>query len=314
MLKEVVNKDNKKIICLTFDSIEDILNYIETTPHNSNYWGPNVNELSSRKRDNHKINFSGTKSLEEAIELCRFSRFDEMEELFNINEQLKFNVPNYLNKRKTELGVYGFRPDIPKRIMGHPKQMHRIVRDESKKFINIYFNVGAACVVAKEAIYNKGIISLKMINLLESLDYRVNFNFFELSHEHDEYLLIKINIKRFSEKLDPNICYFPICHPSFLRRLLFAVCETIEFKYGAWTDSYGKVLEYEEIKEILNIQDSDILINSVNDLGVCGHDLLEDTRNYFERTDLNKYLGNNGSINFDEKNKTFSLNMNMRKR
>ena len=30
---------------------------------------------------------------------------------------------------------------LPKNIIGHPNQMHRIVRDESRKFINIYFNI-----------------------------------------------------------------------------------------------------------------------------------------------------------------------------
>ncbi len=313
MLKETIEQEDKIIHCLTFDSVEEVLTYIENTPAANDYWGYS---LSSRKNDS---DFSGTNSLDEAIELCRFGKFEDVEELFKINEKLNFDVPNSLNKRKTMLSNHGFRPDVPKNIIGHPKQMHRLVRDESKKFINIYFNVSASAGTSKARIYNKGIITLKLIEMLEKLNYRVNFNFFEMCYEFcfsgkKEYFFIKINIKRFNEKLDPNICYFPICHPSFLRRIIFAVQETLIYNSGAWTSSYGKIAKYNEVKEVLNITDKDILINHADELNVYGADLFDDTANFMSNINLSEYLGNGSNIRFDERSKTFSLKMNNKKR
>ena len=312
MLKQKLEDENKIIHYLSFDSIEEVLKYIETTP-------PAWKKLQSRATEQHRVNFTQTKDLDEAIELCRFSKFEDSKELFKINQNLNFEVPNYLNKRKTVLSNYGFRPDVPKNIIGHPNQMHRIVRDESRKFINIYFNIAESGSKSKGQIYNKGILTLKLVEFLEKMNYRVNFNLFELSYNEimsgREYFYTKTNVKNFNEKLDPNICYFPICHPSFLRRINFAIIETLgdEFESRLWSGNYGKVPDEKSVSEILKLSDNDILINHCSELGVNGYDLYADAQNFMNSINLNRYTEDTGEFVFNEQSKKFVLKMNKKR-
>lgn len=308
MLKQESNSTNRKIISLYFDSLEDLLNYIETTSPDTSYW----KTLYSREtKDPRRNEFTGTKSLEEAIDLCRFSRKNQIENLYEIKNQIQFKTSNYTNSRRCSLDNYGFRPSVQKNIIGHPKQMYKIIRDESKKFININFDFTYPARVSDEQIYNRGILVLNLINLLETLNYRVNLNFFQMSSGEntlkEEILLTKINIKRFNEKLDSNICYFPMCHPSFVRRIMLAVCETLEFEEEVWKSKYGKPVDINTIKSILKPEKNDIIISGVNEIGIYGEDLIEDANRFFSSIQFNKYLKDGSDIVFDEVEQKFVL-------
>lgn len=311
MLKKETNLENKKIYSFSFDSVEELLSYIEKTPYAKEYWKKESNLLSRNTGDKDFCKFADSASLEEAIDVCRSGDFRDVGKIFEISNQMNFDVPNSLNKRKSEIGYHGFRPDVHRNIVGHPKQMYRIVRDESKKFINIYFNIANSSKDVKEQIYNKGIITLKLIELLEKLNYRVNFNFFYIAKQPQylndtEYLYVTINVKRFNEKIDPNICYFPICHPAFSRRIISSLTETINFGNDEWRNSYGKIVGNDEIIEFLNLSDQDILVNFNKDLGIEGKNLLIDMKNYFSTINFEEYLDGEQMI-FDDKSKTFSL-------
>lgn len=317
MLRDYKEQDKNIIHSITFDNIEEVLKYIEETPVNTSFWGNNIEALLSRNPKRYDV--CQTKNLDEAIELCRYGNFEAKKDILKIGQVLNFNVPCSLNTRKTTLSSHGYRPDIPRNIMGHPNQMYRIVRDESKKFINIYYNVVEGSGSSVDAIYNKGILAIKLVDLLEKLGYRVNFNFFELSEEYcfggkTEYFYFKMNIKNFNEKLDPDICYFPICHPSFLRRIIPAVKETIEFSNNEWTRRYGQVVKKDKQVEIIGVNEEDILISSCRDLGIIGIDIYKDVQNFIKNINLSKYLDEGSKLEFNEKSKTFVLTTNNKRR
>lgn len=298
MLKEKIDKKDYTLYSLDFVNLEDLLNYIETTEPKYNYWGSN---LSSRKND---YAFNGSHSLEEAIKLCRYGDMGKYADVFESQSQLDFSCQNMNNKRKGTLKQYGYRPNIARSMVGHPMQMYHIERDNSRKFINIYFNCSTNSLTSKKIICNKGIITLNLIKMLELLDYRVNLNFFELSHEGNEWCLIKVNIKKFDDKIDPNICYFPMAHPSFLRRIMFAVQETIVFDNSGWPHGYGTVPDNDQVKTILDIEDNDIVISG--NLYMNG-DLISDTQTFIDEIKLANYLDGNQEILFDAKTKEFVL-------
>lgn len=300
MLKQKIKQDDKTIISLDFNSVDELLNYIETTPVAKDYW----TKLCSREQNSRRYAFTGTNSLEEAINLCRFSNNNECDKLFKNSEQFSLNCQNISNKRAGTLKQYGYRPNIARNMAGHPMQMYHLERDSSRKFINIFFDCAAGNIQTEEYFNNKGMITLNIIKMLEMLNYRVNLNFFLLSHEANEWLLIKINIKKFEEKIDPNICYFPMTHPSFLRRILFAVTETIKFEESTWAKYYGKPASISQAKDILNISDNDIFIDSK--LGLTG-DFNSDVQVFIKEINLSKYLDKNQEISFDSGAKQFIL-------
>lgn len=298
MLKEKIILDSHTLISFDFANLEELLNYIETTDPEYRYWG---HSLSSRKND---YNFNGSHSLEEAVKLCRFSDMGKYADLFESQDKFDFNCQNIDNKRKGTLRQYGYRPNIARSMVGHPMQMYHIERDTSRKFINIFFNCSVPAYTSQKIICNKGIITLNLIKMLELLNYRVNLNFFELSYVGNEWCLIKINIKKFDEKIDPNICYFPMVHPSFLRRILFAVKETTSFENSYWRDSYGRVPDTDEVKTILDISDNDIVISG--NLHMCG-DLIDDAQTFIREINLTNYFDKGQDIIFDAKTKKFVL-------
>lgn len=297
MLKERIEQGNDILTSFNFLTLDELLNYIETTEPNYDYWGYN---LSSRTGG---YKFTKTQSLEEAIDLCRFSDMHGYDDLFKIEGSFDFDCHNLNNKRKGTLKQYGYRPNIARNMVGHPMQMYHLERDHSRKFINIFFNCCTSCNTSQQIIFNKGIITLNLIKVLELLNYRVNLNFFELAYVRNEWLLIKVNIKKFDDKLDPNICYFPMTHPSFLRRILFAVQETNDYIYD-WTFGYGCPAGIYESKEFLNISDNDIIIGG--DMGLSGN-LNTDVQTFIQQINLNRYLDNNQEIVFDSNSKRLVL-------
>ncbi|MEI3530458.1 MAG: hypothetical protein V8Q75_05240 [Bacilli bacterium] len=110
--------------------------------------------------------------------------------------------------------------------------------------------------------------------------------------------------KSSDDKIDPNICYFPMAHPSFLRRIMFAVQETIVFDKDGWQDGYGTVPDIDQVKTVLDIGDNDIVISGK--LNMSG-DLIEDTQTFIDEIKLANYLDGNQEILFDAKTKEFVL-------
>ena len=285
MLKEKIILDSHTLVSFDFANLEELLNYIETTKPEYSYWGHN---LSSR---NNNYNFNESHSLEEAIKLCRLGDMGKYVDVFAGQTQLGFNCQNIDNKRKGTLKQYGYRPNIARSRVGHPMQMYHIERDNSRKFINIFFNCNIQGNIPRQIIFNRGMIVLDLIKLLELLNYRVNLNFFDLSYDGNEWCL-------------SYIFFFPMSHPAFSRRILLAVKETVVFDSPNWVFSYGIIPDVEKIKKFLDIGDNDIVISG--NLNMSGN-LIDDVQTFIDEINLTNYLDKGQDIIFDTNTKKFVL-------
>lgn len=145
---------------------------------------------------------------------------------------------------------------------------------------------------------NIGIIVSNMIRLLEDNGYKTNINFFELSGIDDEIFFAKVKLKNPSEKFDLSSSYFPMCHPSFIRRIMFALKERTNFENIEWTRTYGRVIN--GVKGYIDVSEDDIVIGQPDYIDVYGDDLIEDTVSMLNRIDLCKYIAPGKIVTYDK--------------
>ena len=170
--------------------------------------------------------------------------------------------------------------------------MYAYKKVEATKVLNIYMQIGYNCYQTKEQIINRGILTLNLINYLESNSIKVNFLLISASIQNNEIAMIKIPLKNTYEKLNLKKCYFPIVHPSFLRRLCFRAKELMPLIDDGWARGYGRALNFKEVDDILEHESFNtdyIYISTPEELNIYGENLLDDLENFI--TSLNNDYG-----------------------
>ena len=114
-----------------------------------------------------------------------------------------------------------------------------------------------------------------------------------MSTVEDQLHFSEFILKQENERLNPQKLYFPLCHPSWIRRLNFRLIEeTPDATYSGWASGYGKPSNFQTIKEIIKPQKNDIIIPTIDEIGISGYDLVDDTNNLFE------YINRQGEKDF----------------
>lgn len=302
-IESIKREDGGIIHSNDFEDLYELVSYIKMVKPFSEKWN-----LSSEMISDERSEFTGTASLDEALDLCLNSyNSNEVQKILDFSEQLKEIFPKLGYNRRIEHSNYGFRPDIYRALHSNPNSMYKLVRKPKPRFIDIYFNVSTAINVSKEAIMNKGIITMALIKFLERSNYRVNLNLFSLSYASDEAIYIKVSLKSPSQLLDVNTCCFPMIHPSFNRRIFFAITERVDIENVVNWAGYGRPADREFTINTLELDENAIILDSPTNLEIEGKDLVEDTINLVNNSNLCNCLGENQSIEYDEGQKKFIL-------
>lgn len=294
-----VDDEDFKFYEYEFNSLAELINFIDNNePYKQWYSSYYNNVLASEKKD---YDFNGTKNIEEAKMLCLKGNSKEIDDFITLNEELKNQFLFKSQRRNFVEDVYGSRLQISKVLTGNPKSMMRLIRNEPLKYVNVWVNCSCNCGTERNAITNRGIIISNMIKLLENNGYKVNLNFYFLARKFSgnakEAIYIKVNIKNPGEKLDLSSTYFPLCHPSFLRRLIFAVMERTNCD-GAWKNGYGTPVN--NVEDFITIQKNDIIVKEPNYVEVYGYDLLNDTISLFNNVNFCDYIAPGKKLEYNQ--------------
>ncbi len=275
--------NDKEVLEHSFESMSDFLDYIETQPINEHVFSKS--NLESAEISEVATKFTKTENFEEAVKLCRFGYFENFERFY----QDKIMIEPYINFDGQELrdvhDYVGFFPDVKAYLEGNPLNMiNRVSTPKSQ--ISIYYCVGMSGASNEKVIYNRGVITLNIIESFERMGYDVDLHLFDLSKDRyysgSQYLLIKFLMKKKGERLNPQLIYFPMCHPSFNRRLIFRLTEqTPDLAYG-FEGSMGYKCSLDEMQEVLGVDDKRIIIGWADDMDVKGKNLIEDTEAMLE--------------------------------
>ena len=214
-----------------FDSIGDLLTYINTAPIARVF---NGRTLHSRSK-NFGSNWYGTESYEEALGLLQNGWAPEAAKL---SEKLPIHTAqsNFNSSRPTH-SVVGYQASVPRYLQGIPQNMVTTKTTPKKqKIITIYKGLSYNCGVTSKQIEDEGIKALQIIQNLEGRGYRVKLVTGWVTRVIGEVRVMTLTVKRPEERLSLIKMAFPLIHPSMLRRIGFA-----------WLEHQGHDLKYEFI-------------------------------------------------------------------
>ena len=262
----------------TFDSLEDYLMYLQKAETSEAFERAQASALGSEE-------FTLTESLEDAIELCRFGWHDGFGDLVALVEKVKRNLDIKIDPNRTFHDYVGFAPDVKAYLEGSPLTMINkpVVH---KALVTIYMNTSYAGNESRERIFARGAIVLAAAEALELMGFMVDLRLFEMSYVDKDIHFSEYRLKMPDERVNLQKLYFPLCHPAWVRRLNFRLIETSPNMTDAWAGCYGIPAETPMIRMVLGLGDGDILIPTIDEMKLCGDDVLADARTMFERVNV----------------------------
>lgn len=266
-------KSGYNVMYYRFDSIYEFVEYLTTVPIKKNIF-KNPSSISG------SYDFCKTENFDEAIELIKYGYHEDFDKLM----ESKLKLEKYIklsNKRNKQYNFYvGYVPDVKAYLEGSPLSMINR-NNNSRKKIDVYMNSSFYENTSSKAIFNRGAIVLTLIEILESLGFSVDLHLFEMSTEGNEMHFSNFILKNESERLNPQKLYFPLCHPSWIRRLNFRLIEQTPDITSSWVDNYGIPSDLQTMKQIIELRNNDIIIPTIEELNIRGDDIIDDTNSLF---------------------------------
>lgn len=284
MLNNIIVK-NYNGVTLYISNFRDLNSFLESITDE------NINDIFINRfaSVNESFDFTQTSSFKEAWDLCRFSWDEGFANFYNLFRKVKYIfTKDYVTER--DFLPVGYLPNIPRYLKGIPTSMYTYKKVEATKMLNIYMQTDYNSYQTKEQIINRGVLTLNLINYLESNSIKVNFLLISVSIQNNEIAMIKIPLKNAYERLNLKKCYFPIVHPSFLRRLCFRAEELMPLTDEDWASGYGRTLSFKEVDDILKQEcfNTDyIYISTPEELNIYGENLLDDLENFIDSLNSN---------------------------
>ncbi len=265
----------------SFKSISEFLDYLDNTPVNTNIW--RNSEIKSETKD---YVFCRTKSLKQAKELAKYGYNKNFEIFIELKDKLDKFIKLSSNKSKPFNDYIGYAPDVKAYLEGSPLSMLNKINPE-KKQIDIYFNATYNCETKTSQILNRGIITLSIVDMLEKLGFVVNLNIFNMAREWNEVHYAVFRLKSTNERANAKKLFFPMCHNSWLRRLVCRLIEETPDITSKWIGGYGTPADEMLIRKIIDLKPNDIVISEPSEMGIEGYDIVDDANAMFRY--INKY-------------------------
>ena len=116
--------------------------------------------------------------------------------------------------------------------------------------------------------------------------------------------MFEFNLKDIDEPTDYRNLFFPLVHPSFLRRIIFKLIEKVPELGSHWADGYGAPAKATLIKKVFGISSEDknkFIFYSPYEMGIKGENLEEDLKNCMKETCVREKLETDRKENNDKK-------------
>lgn len=279
-LKKQLNKNFQELPTSYYHwDFEDIHEYLDVASHINperiTYASTGLKEQGYDEIE--RESFTGTKSLEQAVDLARYGWKQGLAVAKDIEKDFKISFDDLLPQQELVKNIIYreegeiFHPD--KFFSGDPEHMGKFVEDETSKvklgnkFQRLVINGTIGFSVNIKTIFYTGVIYSRLINALELHGFNVELilRYSLLSNKSNLATVGDVTLKRFVEIIDEDKMIFYIANPSNLRRLFFSVCEHLPKQtqqlLGA---NYGYVTEYTTDLEQTYGEDGTIFLPSIN--------------------------------------------------
>lgn len=206
--------------------------------------GKNRARGSERTND---IEWYGTRNIDEAIELAT-NGWHNRPNVKGLSKQITSSTTAQINVATTYNDVCGSYVDVGAFVEGVPENMVQFAEAEAPRIVRIGVNLSSDCGQGKNTFKLRGAITLAIVDKLAEAGYGCELFVYCVSDIYGRgYHSEKLVIKQADQHLDQDALTFWCCHPSALRRLMFANWETEEDqnKYGL-DDGYGRPKSLDE--------------------------------------------------------------------
>lgn len=269
----VETKKNGKII-VEYSSIEEFVKFCLSNTENDTF---KVNKCVSKEVDDYRTEFTGTKSLEEALDLMRNGWGEGSEKLSHIfREKVKANEIGKV--RRNVLGMQGYQPVVPLYLANQPECMvASVMKPMKQKIVTLDKDISYSCNVRSSDIMNYSANALKIIHSFESSGYRCNLNVVLGTSCGSSCYMVKVKVKSANERFNISKMTFPLAHTSMLRRLYFRWLEVYPGVPRGYAYGYGTPVSVGTLKQVY--KDDYILPRVIDDYKVNRIKKVEDLYN-----------------------------------
>lgn len=239
----------KNIHRIEFSSLLEFYRYMKDTETNMSF----KNErLASMQQDDYKTKWTGTESFEHACTLFK-DGWTEMTERLNNRLNVQGRFEQTMTSRNVK-SVQGFHPIVPLYLMGIPENMvTKKMIPMKQKVVTLDKSISYSCGVKQDKIIEESVKAFRLIQKLESQNYRVNLNLVlgaGVSYSQSQSIFVKIKLKSANEKLNISKLSFPLVHPSMLRRLMLRFIEVYPDIVRGFIHGYGTPLQPDTMRAI----------------------------------------------------------------
>jgi hypothetical protein len=217
--------------CRYFDTLKEMRAYIENTPPML----VNIMKNYRHSEEGSKV-FTGTENMAEANAMLTAGYPEGVKELKTVKAK-----PSRNGQTEIFRSFQGFTPSVGDVVAGNPLNMINARQSvkTSCKVVDVVLGAAFSCEWKTEDIIKEAKKAMQAVMTAENNGYRVNlyvcFSSAYLGEKKDKNNTcdILVKIKGANQKLDVLRVSYPVIHPSFFRRHVFAVMErSVELNKG----------------------------------------------------------------------------------
>lgn len=181
-----------------------------------------------------------TSDMNHAIKLTRDGWREGVEEAEEFISSLD---REHAKQKRRHYSVAGGKVNVGRMLADCPTHMIKRAKKDGNKIIRIFVDVGMLAIIPAQSARSRAIVIAAAIELAESSGYRCEL----ISHssvvdvnskDERKRKIVAVSItcvlKQAHEKLDLNSIMFALGHPSFLRRMVFALRAVDSRHYSMW--------------------------------------------------------------------------------
>lgn len=207
------------------DSIGEMIDAMQHAPEQQEQSGLRAASLRTDEE-----RWSGTRTMDEAIELARYGWEEGRQRLRQVVGRVA--IDQLVGRRpivESRLDFAGDEVDIGAYLHGEPEHMvdYQVRQDTHGKQAMMYVNASMSSRVSSERIMQRGGALYAAIEALRTEGYSLGLTMVESTQNNSfsHYAEYQIPVVRPGEYLDIDTAAFCLAHPAFLRRGVFALNE-----------------------------------------------------------------------------------------
>lgn len=250
MKHEVKNIKGVKVTRVEFNSIAELVDFVKNE-------SPKFHSLSSK---NGSFSFTQTKNFDEAVNLLTKGWTDKTEQIVSKMKTIKFSKNEM--KEISKFDVAGYQCCVPRYLQGVPDSMIAKKKiPQKQKIVKLTKSVGYNCGVPADTIFENSVKAFKLIEALEKNGQRCELTVNWVTARFSERVEVYLKLKSPNERLNVSKMAFPMCHPSMLRRIMFAVLERLDDVNIEFNNGYGRsITNTKELSECVREYKNDVFV------------------------------------------------------